>query len=112
MKTREEKQAIKDSKFKKKLEKWNSKHPPARILQNVVIVGQDSKAKTGSTIARGAVGGAVFGVVGLVGGAASAKREQQVTLLLQYSDGSNDTEVVKVGSERYNQLTKYVGGTH
>ncbi len=73
-----------------------------------IIVGQDSKKSTASTIGRGAIGGFLLGPVGLVGGALSGKNKNKTTFLIIYDDGSRETMDVKNGSLLYKTYISYL----
>ena len=66
-----------------------------------------SRTKAGSALARGAVGGALLGPVGMVAGAASAKKKTVVkeshttTFMVYYEDGTHKAETVSNSSALY-----------
>ena len=72
-----------------------------------------TKTKKGllSTASRGLVGGALFGPVGGIIGASTAKSKsttkvtsENITFLVEYANGRKATETVKVNSLRYQML--------
>lgn len=88
-----------------------------RTIESVTIVGETmeskTKASTGSAIARGVVGGALFGPIGAVAGAATPKtktvtRTDGVRFAVKYKSGRVATEWEPIGSSRYNELMRYV----
>ena len=84
----------------------------ARTISKVMIVGgaSDSRKKVGSSIARGAVGGALLGPVGLVGGALSGKNKvtSTTTFLIEYQDGHRETKTVNNDDPEFERLCKYL----
>ena len=70
----------------------------------------DSRKKAGSTLVRGAVGGALFGVVGLAAGTMSSKNkiESRTTFLIEYANGKKDTKTVDNNSKEYKTLCQYL----
>ena len=88
-----------------------------KIIVSTAIVDSTAKSKTKasatSSVVRGAVGGALFGGVGMVVGAVTPKKKtitknKDVTFAILYANGKRDLEKVKVGSKRYNELAKYL----
>lgn len=80
------------------------------------IVGSTTKSKqkasVTSAVARGVVGGLIFGPIGAVAGAVTPKKktietDDKVTFAVLYASGKRDVETVKFGSKRYNELAKY-----
>ncbi len=67
------------------------------------IIGQDSRKDIGSSVARGVVGGTLFGVAGAVGGAMSGKNKQSVIFYVTYKDGHSETKTVPIDSFEYKQ---------
>ena len=89
----------------------------ANTIVSTAIVGGTTigkqKASITSSVVRGAVGGAVFGPVGMIAGAVTPKKktvikDAKVTFAILYASGDRTVETVKVGSKRYNELAKYI----
>ena len=80
----------------------------ASTIVKVVIVGSDSKSKTGSAIGRAIVGDFVAGGVGSIVGASTAKKDGMTKFLVEYADGHKVMESVKDNSLRFQELIKYV----
>lgn len=78
-----------------------------RTITHVTIVGGHARTKAGSAIGRGAAGAAVLGPVGLLF-AASAKKNDYVSLLVYYDDGNVETVKTKVGSMVFNMYVPYI----
>ena len=81
-------------------------------IVNSTMVGKQ-KASVTSSIVRGAVGGFVFGPIGMVAGAVTPKKkivtkDATVTFSVLFESGRSSVETVKVGSTRYNELAKYI----
>ena len=88
-----------------------------RTIEAVMIIGETMESKTkasaGSSIARGVVGGALFGPIGAVAGAATPKtktvtKTDGVRFSVKYKSGRIATEWQPIGSSRYNELMRYV----
>ncbi|MBQ9211077.1 MAG: hypothetical protein IJ153_05715 [Clostridia bacterium] len=77
-------------------------------VDSVMIAGQESRTKTGSAIGRGAVGGALLGPLGMVAGAAGAKKNTTVTLIIRYKSGRTETKAVKLNSSEFKKYAKYI----
>ena len=81
-------------------------------ISKTMIVGSNStsRKKAGSSIVRGAIGGALLGPVGLVGGALSGKEKvsNTTTFLVEYIDGRRKTVTVDTNSPEFNRLCKYL----
>ena len=84
----------------------------AKTIKQVMIVGNntDSRKKVGSTVIRGAVGNALLGPAGLVGGALSGKNKVtgKTTFLIEYEDGHRETKIVKNKIHEFNKLCNYL----
>lgn len=102
-------QIIKKEQKRISKEKEKAKHT---TIKKVIIVNgsSDSRKKMGSSIMRGAVGGALLGPAGLVGGAVSGKNKvtNYTTFLVEYEDGHRETLTVITGSGEFNKLCKYL----
>lgn len=84
----------------------------ATAIVNSTTIGKQ-KASATSAIARGVVGGMVFGPVGAVAGAVTPKKTlttktKDVTFSVRYASGRCELEKVKYGSKRYNELARYL----
>lgn len=89
----------------------------ANTIVSTAIVDTTMKSKTkasaGSSVVRGAVGGALFGPVGMVAGAVTPKKTtitkaKTVTFSVRYANGDCRLETVKNGSARFKELAKYI----
>lgn len=66
------------------------------------LVTDDSKKSAASGVARGLVGGALLGPVGMLAGGLSAKNKKSYTLILQYKDG--DKSLIEVNDITYKNI--------
>jgi len=76
-------------------------------IDYVVLAGQESRTKTGSAVARGAVGGALLGPVGLLA-AAGAKKNTDVAMVIHYKSGRTENKTVKFNSKDFKKYAKYI----
>lgn len=86
------------------------------IINIEILDGSTTSHKsTGSSIARGVVGGAMFGGVGAIVGAMNGREKQKtmITFLISYDDGTTDTIPCEYGgavwdmyNRKMNQLNK------
>ncbi len=83
-----------------------------KTIKQVMIVGNnaDSRKKVGSTVIRSAVGNALLGPAGLLGGALSGKNKVtgKTTFLIEYEDGHRETKIVENNSPKFNKLCNYL----
>lgn len=77
------------------------------IVKTRIIDGDSRKSAT-SSIVRGAVGGALLGPIGLIGGAVSGKNKKTTTFLIYYSNGSKKIITVKNRSFEYKKYIQYL----
>ena len=95
------------------MEQWKEDNTiVSTAIVNSTTIGKQ-KASVTSSVVRGAVGGAVFGPVGLIAGAVTPKKTittktKDVTFSIRYASGRCTTEKVKFGSLRYKELIKYI----
>lgn len=84
----------------------------SKTIKQVMIVSNssDSRKKVGSTIIRGAIGNAVLGTTGLVGGALSGKNKisNKTTFLIEYEDGHRETREVDNDSQEFKKMCNYL----
>lgn len=83
-------------------------HKQKTSIKKVIILSNSSQKKVGSAVIRGAVGGALLGPVGLVGGAISGKNKNQTTFLIEFADGHKETKIVDNNSPEFEKLCKYI----
>lgn len=82
-----------------------------KIIKTTILnTINDSRKNAGNTLVRGAVGGALFGGVGLVAGAMSGKNKitSKTTFLIEYASGKKETKTVNNDSKEYQELVKYL----
>jgi hypothetical protein len=79
-------------------------------LIKTIIVSNDSRKSASSSILRGAVGGALLGPIGIIGGAISGKNKRETTFLLIYNNGMKKTVTVKTNGLMFKQYVKYLEG--
>lgn len=88
-----------------------------RTIVSVTLIGTNSQSKTkasaSSSVARGVVGGALFGPIGAVAGAVTPKRktvtnETEATFAVKYASGRTQSETVQINGARYKELIKYI----
>ena len=90
--------------FKADLEK-NRKD---QTITEVMIIDTDSRKSTASTVGRGLVGGALFGGIGLVAGAATARNKKETSFRITYESGRMEVKTCKNGSREYNKYIKMI----
>lgn len=72
------------------------------------IVASSSRQKMGSSVVKGAVGGALLGPVGMVGGALSGGKKNETKFLIKYKDGTKVTKTVENDSPAFDMYCKYL----
>ena len=77
-------------------------------IDYTIIVGGDSRKSVGSSVARGTIGGALLGPVGLVGGALSGKNKSKTTFTIVYKSGRREVKTVDNNSWEFDKYAKYV----
>lgn len=99
------------AKYEKRLA-YQEQLKKSKTIKQVMIIGNntDSRKKVGSTIIRGAIGNAVLGTTGLVGGVLSGKNKvsNKTTFLIEYEDGHRETKTVDNNSAEFNKLCNYL----
>ena len=98
-------------KYEKQLAK-QEQAKKSKTIKQVMIVNNssDSRKKVGSTVIRGAIGNAMLGSAGLVGGALSGKNKvsNKTTFLIEYEDGHRETKEVDNDSHEFKKLCNYL----
>ena len=56
-------------------------------IESYEVITEDTRKSASSGMARGLVGGALFGPVGMLAGGLSAKSKKSFTLIIQFKDG-------------------------
>lgn len=77
-------------------------------IKKVIIISNNSEKSTGSAAGRAIVGGALFGLAGLVVGASTAKNKNYITFLVEYEDSHRETYNVEINSPLYKKLIEYI----
>lgn len=73
---------------------------------SAVLISTDNKKSAVGAAGRAAVGGALFGPVGAIAGAASGtSKAKNATFSVKYASGRTATETVPVESKRFNELS-------
>lgn len=80
----------------------------ATAIEKTRIIGQDTRKSATSSVIRGAVGGALFGIAGVAGGAMSGKNTQSIIFLVTYKDGHTETKTVKINSVEYKKYIMFL----
>lgn len=80
------------------------------ISTEIIDSYTDSKKSAGSSLVRGAVGGALLGPAGLLAGGLSGKNKntQMTTFLIKYDDGSQETQIIKNKGLLYDTYIKFL----
>ena len=97
----------KDKAVKEELRRREQERKDAdkRPVSAVLIGTADHRSALG-TVTRAMVGGAFFGIAGALGGAASGTSQvTHATFSVMYASGRTGTETVKVGSQRFRELS-------
>lgn len=76
----------------------------------ILSTSSESQKQMGSSIAKGIVGGALFGLSGTIAGASSGKvkTKTKTKFLVVYTDGSKTTMDVDNDSVYYDTFIKYL----
>jgi hypothetical protein len=113
-----------DARAKEKREEFANLPKPLRdkILADKEIVSvkivssstdTTTRGSVTSSVARGVIGGALFGPIGMIAGAATPKQktvgtETKITFAVRYASGRVSSETVVVDSLRYKELVKHI----
>lgn len=77
-------------------------------IDYTIVAGSNSQKSMGSSIAKGAIGGALLGPIGLIGGATSGKRKTTTTFTIVYKNGKRKVETVDNNSFLFREYAKYL----
>ena len=77
-------------------------------IDYTIIVAEDSKKSLGSAVTRGAIGGALLGPVGLVGGAISGRNNTKTTFTVIYKSGRREIITVDNDSSDFGIYARYL----
>lgn len=77
-------------------------------IDYTILVGGDTKKSVGSAVVRGAIGSALLGPVGLVGGAISGKNKSETTFTIIYKDGHREVKTVSKDSYEFERYASYL----
>lgn len=79
-------------------------------IKNYELITDEHRKSAASGIARGLVGGALLGPVGMIGGALSGKNKDTYMVALEWADG--EKSLVELDGIGYKELTRlrYQGG--
>lgn len=98
--------------FKEQMKETNDKMLKDKKIVKTTILNtiNDSRKNAGSSLVRGAVGGALFGGVGVVAGAMSGKNKitSKTTFLIEYASGKKETKTVNNNNKEYLEYCKYL----
>lgn len=76
-------------------------------IDYVTVISSHTKTKSGSAVARGVVGSALLGPVGLLA-AAGAKKNEFVTLVIHYKNGKTKTKRVNTKSYEFRKYARFI----
>lgn len=71
-------------------------------IEEYEVITEDTKKSAASGIARGLVGGALLGPVGMLAGGLSAKNKKNFTIILQFKDGQKS--LIEVNDVTYKDI--------
>lgn len=94
--------------YDKKQEQLKQERKANHEIDYTIIVGADTRKSAGSSVARGAIGGAILGPAGLVGGALSGKNNSETTFTIVYKSGRREVKTVNNNSMEFDKYAKYV----
>ena len=77
-------------------------------IDYTIVAGEDSRKSVGSSVVRGAIGAAVLGPVGLVGGALSGKNKTKTTFTIVYKSGRREVITVDNDSNQFKEYASYL----
>lgn len=93
---------------RKQYDKQKEQERLDNMIDYTIIVAEDSKKSLGSSVARGAIGGALLGPVGMVGGAISGKNKSKTTFTVVYKSGRRQVITVSNDSSEFERFARYL----
>lgn len=93
---------------KEEREQYDNQKRLDNTIDYTIIVAEDSKKSLGSAVTRGAIGGALLGPVGLVGGAISGKNNTKTTFTVIYKSGRREIITVDNDSSDFGIYARYL----
>ena len=73
-------------------------------VKDYEVITDEHRKSAGSGIARGIVGGALLGPVGLIGGALSGKNKSEYHVAIEWMDG--ERSLINIDGKTYKALTR------
>lgn len=71
-------------------------------IERYEVIGEDTSKNLGSSIVKGAVGGAILGPVGMMAGALAGSNNTNATLAIYFKDGKKS--IIKVNEQVYHSI--------
>lgn len=79
-------------------------HINKSTVESVEVVSEESRKSAASGVARGLVGGALLGPVGMLAGGLSAKNKGTITLAVEFKDGKKS--LMEIDDKIYKAILK------
>lgn len=73
-------------------------------VESYEVIGQDSQKSMGSGIVKGAIGGALFGGIGAIAGAASGKSKSTYSVSIVFKNGKKS--LCELDEDMYKKVVK------
>lgn len=77
-----------------------------KTVESYNVIEEQTKSSFGSGVARGIAGGAIFGPIGALAGAASAKKQTKHKIAIYFKNGNKS--LIELDDEGYNLFLKGV----
>ena len=74
-------------------------------IDSYEVITEETRKSAASGVARGIVGGALLGPVGMLAGGLSAKNKSTVTIAIQFKDGNRS--LIEVDDKIYKAIVAY-----
>jgi hypothetical protein len=71
-------------------------------IERYEVIGADTSKNLGSSLVKGAVGGAILGPAGMVAGALAGSNNTNATLAIYFKDGKKS--IIKVNEQVYHSI--------